>query len=301
MYLRRRLAAAVCLAVLVTLPVLLVTKDEPQRPSKAAVRPQLPRGGRVIFPGKRVVAFYGAPQDAQLGKLGIGTPAQAAAKLTRQARPYRRGRLPVIPAFELIATVASGSAGADGRYSARQSPAVIDRYLKAARKARALLILDIQPGYVDWMTEVEALRPYLEQPDVGLALDPEWKVTPGEVPGKVIGSTDASEVNQVSAYLSAIVRQRALPQKLLVVHQFTNDMIRRKQLLVQPPGVALTLNVDGFGDQPVKVAKYVGFTHPPGAARFHSGLKLFYHEDTNLMTPRDVLRLRPRPELIVYE
>lgn len=306
MFLRRRLTALAGVAGLVALVLVIAgaisgSRERAKSATKPATPPQLPRGGRVIFPGKRVVAFYGAPQDGQLGELGIGTPTQAAAKLERQARHYRRGRLPVLPAFELIATVASGSPGADRRYSARQSPAVIDRYLKAARKAKALLILDIQPGYVDWMTDVEALRPYLEQPDVGLALDPEWKVPPGQVPGEVIGSTDAADVNRVSAYLAAIVRQRNLPQKLLVVHQFTNDMIHRKQLLVQTPGVALTLNVDGFGDQPNKISKYVGFTHAPGAARFHAGFKLFYHEDTNLMSPRDVLRLRPRPALIVYE
>jgi hypothetical protein len=263
--------------------------------------PELPRGGRLIFPRYRVVAYYGAPQDAQLGELGIGTPAHAAAKLERQARPYRRGGRPTLPAFELISTVASGSPGPQGRYSDRLPRSTIDRYLKAARAAKALLILDIQPGHVAFMDDVRALRPYLEQPDVSLALDPEWEVPDGQVPGKVIGSTDAAEVNTVSAYMSAIVRAGRLPQKLLVVHQFTNDMIHRKELLTQPPGVALTLNVDGFGDQPNKISKYDEFSRAPVARRFHSGFKLFYHEDTNLMSPARVLRLRPRPEFLVYE
>jgi hypothetical protein len=264
--------------------------------------PELPRGGRAIFPRYRVVAFYGAPQDAQLGELGIGPPAAVARKLERQARPYRRaGGRPTLPAFELISTVASGAPGTDGRYSYRQPHRVIDRYLKAARAAKALLILDIQPGRVDFMEDVRALQPYLEQPDVGLALDPEWKVAEGQVPGKVIGSVDATEVNRVSAYLAGLVSERKLPQKLLIVHQFTDDMIRRKELLTQPPGVALALNVDGFGNQAVKIAKYHEFTRAPAARRFQKGLKLFYHEDTGLMTPRQVLRLRPRPSLVVYE
>jgi hypothetical protein len=178
---------------------------------------------------------------------------------------------------------------------------VIDRYLAAAEKAHALLILDIQPGHAEFMDEVRALYPYLEYPDVGIALDPEWKVPVDQVPGKVIGSTDSSVVNQVSAYLSNIVRTHRLPQKLLIVHQFTNNMIQRKELLTQPPGVALTLNVDGFGDQPVKVSKYDEFARAPEAQRFHPGFKLFFHEDTNLMKPRQVLRLQPQPELIVYE
>src|SRR4051812_31073619 len=271
---------------------------EAARAAEPPPPPQLPRGGRVILPGHRVVAFYGAPQDPELGQLGIGSPASAARKLERQARPYG-GR--VLPAFELISTVASGAPGVGGRYSYRQPRRVIDRYLHAARAAKALLILDIQPGHVDFMRDVRALRPYLEQPDVSVALDPEWKVPEGQIPGKVIGSTDASDVNRVSAYLASIVRAKRLPQKLLVVHEFTNEMVQRKQLLTQPPGVALVLNVDGFGDQPNKISKYQEFTHDPAARRFAKGFKLFYREDTGLMTPRQVLRLRPRPSLVVYE
>jgi hypothetical protein len=309
---QRRIAAGVALIVGVGLVLLIVSQlfgsgSGSEGALKAAARkvppppPELPRGGRVIFPRYRVVGFYGAPQDAQLGELGIGTPAHAAAKLTRAARPFARGGRPIIPAFELISTVASGAPGPDARYSYRQPRKVIDRYLKAARAAKALLILDIQPGHVDFMRDVRALRPYLEQPDVSLALDPEWKVPEGTIPGKVIGSTTAADVNTVSAYLAAIVRARRLPQKLLVVHQFTDNMITNKEQLVQPPGIALTLNVDGFGDPPNKIAKYRSFARPRVARRFHPGFKLFYHEDTNLMPPRDVLRLRPRPELIVYE
>ena len=138
----------------------------------------------------------------------------------------------------------------------------------------------------------------LEQPDVSLALDPEWSMRPGQVPGQTIGSTDAATVNRVSAYLADIVKRRNLPQKLLLVHQFTDDMIKDKQRLRRRPGIALTLNVDGFGDRPNKIGKYKGFTD---SRRFHYGFKLFYEEDVNLMQPRDVLRLRPKPDLVMYE
>jgi hypothetical protein len=306
MYRRRRMVALAVLAgVVLGLIVITGGSDSSNGPKAEAAKPpappQLPRGGRTIFPRYRVVAYYGAPQDPQLGELGIGSPARAAAKLERQASKYRRGQRPILPAFELISTVASGSPGADGRYSTRQSRAVIDRYLAAADKAKALLILDIQPGHAEFMDDVRALYPYLEHPNVGVALDPEWKVPADQAPGKVIGSTDATVVNQVSAYLAGIVRTHRLPQKLLVVHQFTNDMIQRKELLTQPPGVALTLNVDGFGDPFNKISKYDEFTRAPEAQRFHPGFKLFYHEDTNMMKPRQVLRLRPQPEFVIYE
>ena len=149
------------------------------------------------------------------------------------------------------------------------------------------------------MSEVGRLRRWLAEPDVGLALDPEWHVGPGQVPGRVIGSVDASVVNRISAELADVVRRRRLPEKLLLVHQFTKNMVRRKGSLVRRPGVALTLNVDGFGDRPNKLAKYRSFSSE--AVRFHDGLKLFYKEDTNLLTPSGVLGLRPAPEVVVYE
>ena len=110
---------------------------------------------------------------------------------------------------------------------------------------------------------------------------------------------DAAKVNQVAAWLGEIVRRDRLPQKLLVVHQFTHDMIKNRQKLRVPRGVKLVLNVDGFGDRPNKVAKYHQFTHD--GTRFHRGYKLFYEEDTGLMRPRSVLALQPPPDLIVYE
>jgi hypothetical protein len=306
-YRQRRLALAgvVALVVLgVAVPLLLGgdNEAEPAASDRAAEAPaplELPRGGREILPRYRVVGFYGAPQDDELGELGIGTPDQAAERLDKQARPYARGKREVLPALELIAVVAAGAEGDDGMYRTRQRPAVIRRYLEAARRHEALLLLDVQPGRADFMSEVRALEPFLREPDVSLALDPEWHVAPGEIPGQVIGSVDAAQVNEIADYLAAIVREHELPQKLLVVHQFTEDMVANRAQLREPPGIALVLNADGFGTAVNKVAKYDLFASRP--PRAHRGFKLFYREDEGLMTPRDVLRLRPQPELIVYE
>jgi hypothetical protein len=261
--------------------------------------PQLPRGGRRLFPDRRVVAFYGAPQNPELGALGIGTPAQAGRRLERQAKPYRRRGRPVQPAFELISTIVHRTPGRDGDYSSRQRPEVIDRYLREARRRKLLLVLDIQPGRAPFLREARALRRWLEQPDVALALDPEWSMGPGEIPGQSIGSTDARTVNEVSAYLSRLVRQRDLPEKLLLVHRFTKDMIESERSLRRYPGVALAVNVDGFGTQAQKKAKYREFTR--GREGALNGFKLFYREDTGLMTPRQTLRLRPSPDVVAYE
>ncbi len=264
-------------------------------PSKAA----LPGGGRRIFPDHRVVAFYGAPQAAALGALGIGTPDEAAARLRRASRGYERESRPVLPAFELISTIAAESPGDDGMHRIHQSDEVIARYLAAARRAKALLVLDIQPGRGDFLSEARRLERWLQEPDVGIALDPEWHVGPDEVPGKVIGSVTADEINAVTAYVSAFVTDHDLPDKLFVVHQFTSSMIVDKERVQQRLGLALTMNVDGFGNQANKISKYDQFTSE--LTRFHNGFKLFYEEDTDLMSPAQVLALRPPPDLVVYE
>jgi hypothetical protein len=310
-YRRRRLIAVGAVTAVVILAVLALRglgggpggtpatrASTTPTPTPTPTPPQLPRGGRTILPRYRVVAYYGAPQDAQLGTLGIGTPAHAVARLKRQAKGYARKHRPVMPALELIAVVAAGSPGEGGRYNLRQPDSVIRRYLKAARRAKALLLLDIQPGRSDFFTETVRLRKWLKQPDVGLALDPEWRMDPGQVPGQVIGHVGAREVNATTAWLSKLVRRHDLPQKLLLVHEFTDAMVPESGLK-QPPGLAYVLNVDGFGTQSLKIAKYKDFIHSDKG--FRHGFKLFYHEDTDTMTPRQAMRLRPRPDVIVYE
>jgi hypothetical protein len=316
-YRRRRIVAIVALAAAAALIVFAITQltgsnaAEPpstgggaraQRsapPPKPKPKRQLPRGGRRILPDFRVVAYYGAPQDRQLGALGIGTPAHAARRLERAAKPFARKTRPVLPAMELIAVVAAAHPGEGERYSLRQPDSVIRRYLKAARKAKALLILDIQPGRSDFFTETRRLRKWLKEPDVGLALDPEWRMGPGQVPGQVIGSVSAREVNATTAWLDQLVTRYDLPQKLLLVHEFTDDMVPESQLKARK-GLAYVLNVDGFGTQALKIAKYKGFAAQ--TREFRRGFKLFYSEDAKpMMTAAQVMRLQPRPDVVVYE
>jgi hypothetical protein len=304
-YWRRRLTALAGLAGVVVTAALLSgnggEEGAPQRAAgeaQAAPPPELPRGGVSVLPEYRIVAFYGAPQSPELGALGIGTPTAAARRLERQARPYGRPDRPMLPALELIAVIANAHAGDDGMYRARQSDAVIRRYLRAARRAKALLLLDIQPGRSDFFTETTRLRKWLKEPDVGLALDPEWRVADGEVPGQVIGRVSSREVNATSAWLDQLVKRHGLPEKLFVIHQFTDDMVDHRALKKRER-LATVLNVDGFGDQGIKKAKYRRFARQ--AREFHPGYKLFYEEDTNLMSPRQVMRMKPQPDLIVYE
>ena len=313
---QRRIVAVVALAVFAALVVFLVTQltgsdaAEPQRTAGGAEAEQgeptptpeppieLPRGGRTILPDYRVVAYYGAPQDDELGALGIGSPASAVKKLNAQAKGYARKTRPVMPALELIAVVAAADPEEGGRYNLRQSDKVIRRYLKAARKAKALLILDVQPGRSDFFTETKRLRKWLKEPDVSLALDPEWRMGPDEVPGQVIGSVSAQEINVTTDWLNKLTKREKLPQKLVLIHQFTDDMIPETDLKTRSD-LSIVLNVDGFGTQSLKIAKYKSFAAEK--SDFRRGFKLFYKEDTNTMTPAQVMRLQPRPDVVVYE
>jgi hypothetical protein len=209
----------------------------------------------------------------------------------------------------LIATLAQSAPGDDGLHRLRQSDAVIARHLRAVRAAKGLLVLDVQPGQADFMEEVKALERWLLEPDVSLALDPEWSVPDGVQPGSVIGSTDAATVNEIADYLGQLVRARNLPQKVLIVHQFTEDMVSDRDLTRGGPGVALISNMDGFGTADLKKGVYDRLSiDQPGTHRLrrrsrdpYNGFKLFFREDTGLMEPKDVLALDPAPDVIVYE
>lgn len=260
--------------------------------------PQLPRGGRVLFPRYRMVAYYGNAESSGLGVLGETSPELAARRLATRARQFATRSRPVLPAFELIVTVAQRSPGPDGTYRARTPVALVDRYLKAARRARAYLVLDIQPGRAAFLPEVKYWERFLRQPDVGLALDAEWSMRPGQVPGSVIGSTDAATVNGVSAYLDALTRRHRLPQKLFVLHQFRSEMLPDRASIRARPGLATTFHIDGFGGRQVKRDVYRDLR---ARRPFWNGFKLFLDEDVDLLSPREALGLRPAPDLVSYQ
>ncbi|MGH2554277.1 MAG: helix-turn-helix domain-containing protein [Actinomycetota bacterium] len=308
---RRIVVLAVALLAGIGLSVRMVVSDGPGSrdvrlgagplTEAAAIRarpPELPRGGRRLFPDYRVVALYGSPLTHRLGRLGLGPPSFAAEALMEQARHYE-GRRPVLPALELVSTVASPHAGADGSYTNRLSERVIEAYLAEVRGVRGLLIIDVQPGPQSFPDEVARYERLLRQPDVGLALDPEWRVDPGEVPGQEVGSVHAGEVNEVIDYLAEIVRRYDLPQKLLVVHQFARFMVEDRASIHAPPEVAVTFDIDGVGGRQGKSAAYQDLSRGPGGTFL--GIKLYYAKDDGLMAPWEVLALDPEPDLVIYQ
>ena len=278
---------------------------EPAVPSSTApptpVQLELPGGGLQVFPGHRLVGFSGSPGSAALGPM-TGDLAAATQRLREQAVPYGADR-PVLPTIELIATTAHPFPGPDGTYATSADDGVLQQYLDAARAAGGILLLGIQPGTGDFLPAVQHYERWLSEPDVGVALDPEWAVDPGEVPGDVFGSTTGAELDGVSAYLDGLVTAHHLPQKVLLYHQLHAGIASGVEALLDRPGVAVVKSVDGIGAAVDKVGTYqrVMAGTPPFV---HAGFKLFYEEDTRsgpLMEPAEVLALVPQPEYVLYE
>lgn len=263
---------------------------------------ELPRGGRQLLPRYRLVGYVGGAGSPAFGRLGVGSLDARARELERRAAGLADGRQ-VMPVLELVTVVANDTPGPRGTYSSQVSDDVVRRYLAAARRYRALLLLNIQPGRQDFLTVVRRLRPWLEQPDVGLALDPEWAVGPREVPGRTFGRTTGTELDAVAAYLDALVRAGNLPQKAMVFHQLAARVVVGQEAIRQRRGVAVIKSVDGIGSRAMKTATWRVLTTglPPSVS---TGFKLFFDEDARwgpLMTPRQVLALRPQPVYVLYE
>jgi hypothetical protein len=180
----------------------------------------------------------------------------------------------------------------------RETHQTISDMLAQARAHGFKLILDIQPGHSTVKAEIAHLRAYLEEPDVYLALDPEFAMAPGVAPGRKIGRMTASDVNDAIDFLATIVRDRKLPPKVLIVHQFTMNMLGEKQNIRDSPLVDVVLDVDGFGDRPLKRAMYTTIIRKPLE---YPGIKLFYKEDTNLLGEEDVMKLEPAPAVVIYQ
>ena len=271
-------------------------------PTPTPVEATLPRGGREVFPRYRLVGYSGLTGAKTLGRLGTGPLDQRVREMEERAEPYADGR-EIMPVLEIIATIVQPGPGSDGKYRSRISDDKIETYLKAARKGKGMLLLNIQPGRSSFMAEAKAYEKWLQEPDVGLALDPEWAMGRGEVPGRTFGSTTGAALDDVATYLSEIVASNDLPEKVLVYHQLSPRIVRQESELKDHPGVALVKSVDGIGSPGAKEATYdrVNKTLPK---HVHAGFKLFYTEDeesSRLMTPKEVLALDPRPEYVLFE
>jgi len=254
-----------------------------------------------LLPEHRILTFYGFPGNADMGILGEYDMQRVLELMREQAAEYEAAdpSRPVLLAFEVIASVAQPEPQADGSYLLDTPSSVLDEYAAFAEANDLLLFLDVQIGRRTVQAEIEGLRPWLEKPFVHLALDPEFAMREGEVPGQHIGQIDASDITLTQQFLVDLTTELGLPPKVLIVHQFHYSMIENKDKVAPMAGVQLVIDADGWGTPEDKQATYdvVISQHP---IEFN-GLKLFYQQDVPLMTPEQVLELEPSPDLIIYQ
>jgi hypothetical protein len=273
------------------------------RVATASTGVQLPGGGQLILPGKRYVALYGHPGSSALGVLGEQGPDASVARAARLAAEYDAvsDDAHTVPTFEVIATIASSAAGADGDYSSEATIEHLRPYVDAAARSGGYVVLDLQPGYTDFLTQARLYEELLVQPHVGLALDPEWRLAPGQRHMQQIGRVGADEVNEVADWLAELVRERQLPQKMLLLHQFKTFMLEeRERIVADRDELAVVTQMDGHGPVSTKLDTWnVLLQNPPSGMTF--GWKNFYDEDPQTMSPAQTLAVEPTPVFISYQ
>jgi hypothetical protein len=278
--------------------------DEPAIAAKEAVRldppdPPDPVGGWV--PGSLYVALYGHPGSSTLGVLGEQGVDQAVGRAKLVAGQYASLGRPVVPTFEIITTVASSEAGSDGDYSNEFPASKFQPWIDAALANDMHAILDLQSGRATFPSQAREIEALLAQPNVSLALDPEWRVGPTQTPGGGrIGTVDGAEVNETIDYLDGVIQRFDLPPKMLVVHQFTPSMVTNKAIIRGTSNVHVVFQMDGFGSLPLKISSWDRMVAdlPAGVS---TGWKNFYDEDSPTPTPAQSLAVLPTPIYVSYQ
>ena len=264
---------------------------------------ELPGGGGLLFPGRRMIAFYGHPSGDALGVMGEQPPAEAVARVQEHITHYQAlEEQPVVPAFEIIVTVASEFPGLDGKFTNVGDPEDFVGYIDAITDAGGYAFLDLQPGQATFLEQAKVYEELLKRPNVGLALDPEWNLQPGEQPLQRVGHAEAAEINEVSEWLAQLVRDNNLPQKGLIVHQFQLQMLRdRDQINTDHPELAFILHADGHGGPEQKFDTW-NVMRQDLSDDWFMAWKNFIDEDNPTFTPEQTYNsVDPRPWFVSYQ
>ncbi len=211
---------------------------------------------------------------------------------------------PVQPALHLIAVVAQGAPGKDGKYRMIMPDKVVNQVYGWAKEAGAVMFIDIQTGHDDIRSVLPRFEWILKNPDVHLGIDPEFNlIKSGKKPGKKIGTYDAADINYASGYLKELVKKYNLPPKVFTVHRFTRNGVTNSKNIVLRPEVQMVMHMDGWGAPWLKRDSYKDYVVAEPVQ--YTGFKLFYHNDTKkgdpLLTPQEVLKLNPKPLYIQYQ
>lgn len=248
-----------------------------------------------------IVTYYGSPRTPAMGILGQHSPDDAADLLAARAARFEAVSSgdAVLPAIHLVYAVAQPQAKSDGLYLQYVDDRTVRQYIELARRRGFVLILDLQIGHSSALAEVQKVAKYLAEPDVFVALDPEFALGGHLKPGDAIGSIDASDINAVQWYLAALSQRFHVPQKMLIVHQFQAEMITNTAAIERHDDVDLVIDMDGYGPADIKEAKYARY----GAAAYAAfgGIKVFLQHDPDPLSEAALLRITPRPAIFVYQ
>lgn len=249
----------------------------------------------------RIVAYYGTPLSNRMGILGESEPEAMMEQLTEQAQAYSDTdpEHPAVPMIEFIASIAQRDPGPEGLYVGQTDPEVIEEYVRLAEENDALLMLDVQLGRATVMQEIEILEDFLKEPHVHLAIDTEYSIDEGQVPGVDLGTVDGAEIQEAVEYLDELVERENIPDKLLMVHEFQEGIVTSKEAIQPTENVQVALHADGFGAPEDKFAKYGSLVRDEPIQ--YGGFKVFYQQDTPVLEPEQVLALDPAPAIVTYQ
>lgn len=268
------------------------------------VKTEYPLPG-AILPFKRVVAFYGNLFSKRMGILGEIPKPEMLKKLQDEVANWTAADslLPAIPALHYIAVTAQKQPGKGGKYRLRMPFHQIDTILNWAKEIDALTFLDVQIGHSTAKEETLALVEYLKMPTVHFGIDPEFSMSDGKRPGTRIGGFQASEINEVIEILADVVKKNNIPPKILILHRFTQNMIRDYKSIKIVPEVQVVVDMDGFGAKELKKNTWQRYIYREPIQ--FTGFKIFYGNDSKgknePYTPQELLQFTPKPIYIQYQ
>lgn len=258
-----------------------------------------------LLPYNRIIAYYGNLYSTRMGILGELPRKEMLAKLQGEVAKWQAADSTVkaIPALHYIAVTAQSTPGKNNMYRLRMPFKQIDTIISWAKPINALVFLDVQVGHSTVEAEVEQLEHYLSMPNIHLGIDPEFSMKNGERPGSKIGHFTAADINDAIAILANIVRKNKLPSKVLVIHRFTQGMVKNYKAIKKVPEVQIVIDMDGFGSKTLKKSTYLSYIYREPVQ--FTGFKLFYKNDTKknweMYSPEELVKLMPKPIYIQYQ
>ncbi|QJW35921.1 hypothetical protein [Cellulosimicrobium protaetiae] len=208
----------------------------------------LPSGSQLVLAdGVRYVAVEADAVTSSLVAVGERAASEAVSRAQDAAASYAEAvpEETVVPVLEVPATRASTSAGSDRDYSTEIPSVELLPLVDAAAEAGVLVVLRLEPGRATFDEQVTEYADVLARPTVGVALDVDAR---RPTDGSPAGTVDAAELGAAIDAVGEVVREGALPQKLVVVQRPDADAVRDAAALDLGAGEAAVVLRSTSGD-----------------------------------------------------